>query len=377
MTHRERVLTALRREPPDRVPRDLGATLATTLTAGAHRRLREHLGLPAGEEPPFFSRRSSTVLPDEAILQRFDVDARAVLLGGPELCPDRDLGGGSFADEWGITWSRPHEGHYLNTDGPFYRIEDPSPRLLDQFSAPDPADPGRFRGLRERARALHQGTDYAVVLGLGVGPVHQCQFLRGYGEWLEDLLARPAFAEGLLELAADFWIAVTTRALEEAADQVDLVMFGDDVGTQQATLMRPALYRSLVKPHHRRMIDAVKRFGKPVLYHTCGSVAPLIPDLIEIGVDALNPVQVTAAGMDPLRLKREFGRELAFWGAIDNQRLLPFGTPADVRAQVRQRIGELASGGGYVLSAGHNIQADVPPENVAALYEISGSRGSS
>ena len=376
MTHRERILAALRREPTDRVPADLGSTLATTLTAGAHSRLRQHLGFAAVREPPLFSKRSLTVVPDQAILERFDVDARPVLLGGGEARPDREMAGGAFIDEWGITWSKPSEGHYINTDGPFHRVGEPSQRLLEEFAWPDPDDAGRYRGLRERARALHEGTDCAVVLGLGVGPVHQCQFLRGYAEWLEDLLANPAFAEGLLDRAADFWIRTTTRALEEAAGSIDLVMFGDDLGTQRATLIRPALYRSLVKPRHRRMVQAVKRFGKPVLFHTCGSVVPFLPDFIEIGIDALNPIQVSAAGMDPPRLKRDYGRDLAFWGAIDNQRLLPFGTPAEVRAQVRRRIGELGPGGGYVLSAAHNIQADVPPENVVALYDAAREGGS-
>jgi len=369
MTHRERILTALRRNPSDRLPVDLGSTLATTMTAGAHRRLRAHLGLAAEPEPPFFSKRSSTVVPDQAILERFDVDARPVLLGSAEAKPDRDLGGGAFIDEWGITWSKPSGGHYINTGGPFSGIEEPSPRLLDEFAWPDPDDEGRYRGLRERARALHEGTGCAVVLGLGVGPVHQCQFLRGYAEWLEDLLANSAFAEGLLDRVTDFWVATATRALAEAGSYVDLVMFGDDVGTQRATLLRPSLYRSLVKPRHRRMVEAVKRFGKPVFYHTCGAVVPFIPDFIEIGIDVLNPIQVSAAGMDPRRLKSEFGRDLAFWGAIDNQRLLPFGTPAEVREQVLRRIDELAPGGGYVLSAAHNIQEDVPPENIVALYD--------
>jgi len=368
MTHRERILQTISRKPPDRLPIDLGATIATTMTAGAHDRLLAHLNIPPAVPPVFFARRSGTVIPDEAILRRFDVDARPLLLGGPDGCPDRPVSTNAFVDEWGVTWTRPEGGHYISTDGPFYRSVEPSLADLDRHSWPDPADPGRYRGLRDRACALHE-TGFAVILNLGVGPIHQCQFLRGFGEWLGDLLANSAFAEGMLDRATAFWVETANHALREAGDYVDVVMYGDDVATQRAPLMRPDLYRKLIKPRHKRMAEAVKRFGKPVVYHSCGSVYALVPDLIDIGIDALNPIQVSAAHMDTARLKREFGRDLAFWGGIDNQKTLPFGTPDDVRREVKRRIDDLAEGGGYVLCAAHNIQHDVPPANVAAMYD--------
>jgi uroporphyrinogen decarboxylase len=369
MTHRQRILATLQHRTPDRVPVDLGGTIASTLTIQAHDRLRAHLGLPAGPPRAIFARRSSTVLPDEAILQRFDIDTRAVLLGSPDVRPERELSEITLMDEWGVTWTRPAGGHYIHTAGPFYGLDEPAVQDLKKYVWPDPADPGRFRGLRERARAIHQDTDYAVILNLGVGPIHACQFLRGWSEFLTDLLVHPAFAEGLLERAVDVWIGITTRALEEAAQYVDLVIFGDDLGAQKTTLIRPELYRRMVKPHHKRMVEAVKRYGKPVIHHTCGSVYALIPDLIEVGIDVLNPIQVAAAEMDTRRLKREFGRDLSFWGAIDNQRVLPRGAPEEVRQEVRRRIEDLAEGGGYVLCAAHNLQPDVPPENTIAMYE--------
>ncbi len=369
MTHRERILAALSHKEPDRLPRDLGSSLATTMTIKAHERLRAYLGLPSEPPPATFAARSSTVIPDDAILRRFDVDARPLLLGSPDGRPDRRLSQDAFADEWGVTWTRPEDGHFITTDGPFYHLEEPALQDLERASWPDPDDPGRYRGLRERARALHEGTDYAVVLTLGVGPVHQCQFLRGYGEWLEDLLVNPAFAEGLLDRVVEPWIRVADRALREAGEYVDVVMYGDDIGTQGGPLVRPELYRRVIKPRHRRMADAVKRHGKPILYHSCGSVYAFIPDLIDIGIDALNPVQVTAADMDTRRLKQQFGADLAFWGGINTQKVLPFGTPQDVREEVRRRIEDLADGGGYVLCAVHNIQPEVPPGNVVAMYD--------
>jgi uroporphyrinogen decarboxylase len=206
-------------------------------------------------------------------------------------------------------------------------------------------------------------------LNLGTGVVHLCQFVRGYGAWLEDLLVRSAFAEGLMDRGVDFWASVATRALAEAGEFIDAVYFGDDIGTQNAPLFRPELYRRVIKPRHKRMVEAVKRYGKPVLYHSCGSIYRLLPDLIEVGIDALNPVQVSAAEMDTKRLKQEFGRDLTFWGGIDTHRVLPLGTPEEVREEVKRRIGDLAEGGGYVLCAVHNIQPEVPAENVVAMYE--------
>jgi len=369
MTHRERILAALNHKEPDRLPLDLGSSIATTMTAKAHERMRAYLSLPPEPPPATFSRRSSTVIPDEAILQRFAVDARPVLLGTPDDRPDREVSPDAFVDEWGVTWARPEGGHYISSDGPFYHLEEPTLEDLERFPWPDPADPGRYRGLRERAKALHEKTDYAVVLNLPVGPVHQCQFVRGYGEWLEDLLLNPAFAEALMDRVVELWIEIADRALEEVGDDVDLVMYGDDIGTQKGPLVRPELYRRVIKPRHRRMAEAVKRHGKPILYHSCGSIYALIPDLIEVGIDALNPVQVTAAEMDTKRLKREFGRDLTFWGGINTQQVLPLGTPEEVREEVRRRIEDLAEGGGYVLCAVHNIQPEVPPENVVAMYE--------
>jgi len=151
---------------------------------------------------------------------------------------------------------------------------------------------------------------------------------------------------------------------------------GDDVAMQESTLVSPQVYRELIKPRHGRIVTAVKsRNNVKVLFHTCGSVYPLIEDLIEIGVDALNPVQVSARNMDPVKLKKEFGDRIAFWGAIDTHRILPFANPMEVREEVRSIIDRMGKGGGYVLSAVHNIQAEVPPENIVSMFEEAKSSG--
>ena len=151
--------------------------------------------------------------------------------------------------------------------------------------------------------------------------------------------------------------------------------YGDDVGTQRTPLMRPELYRRLIKPFHRSMAAAVHRFNKPIIYHSCGAISSLIPDLLDVGIDALNPVQVAAAGMDTKRLKKEYGRDLTFWGAIDTQNVLPRGTPDDVRNEVKRRIEDLSAGGGYVLAPVHNVQPEVPPENLVAMLEAALAQG--
>jgi uroporphyrinogen decarboxylase len=369
MTHRERILTALGHRAPDRVPVDFGGTGTTTITAGAYRRLCAHLGLDARAPVEPFARRASTVMPCGAAMDRFGADALPLLCGTPDARPERETGPGFLIDEWGVTWHRSGDTHYMPVHGPLTGIAEPEPADLDRIEWPDAADPGRYRGLRDRARVLHETTDRAVILNVWLGPVHVSQFLRGYSEWLEDVLLRPGFVTALLDRVTQLWVEATTRALAECGDSVDVVMFGDDVGTQRGPLMRPEAYRRLVKPYHARLAAAAKSTGKPLLFHSCGAVRQLIPDLIEIGVDALNPVQAAAAGMDTGRLKREFGRDIAFWGGIDTQHVLPHGSREAVRQEVRRRLDDLHHDGGYVLCGVHNIQDDVPPENVTAMYD--------
>ncbi|MGD0263327.1 MAG: uroporphyrinogen decarboxylase family protein [Candidatus Methylomirabilota bacterium] len=369
MTHRERVLTALKREQPDRVPLDLGGSLASTINIHAYRRLMARLGF--GEAPPvaYLSRRSNSVLPDERLQRYLDVDCRAVILDNPDVNPERELPDGSLTDEWGIIWKHLGDGqHFINYDGPFYGLE-PDPDLIQKFTWPDPLDPGRFRTLRSQAQTHRARTDAAIILVLGAGLVHQIQFMRGYAASLEDLIVAPDFVRAFMERYADFWVCMTERALQEVGDLVDLAMFGDDLGTQRGPVMNPSLYRRLIKPYHARMVQTIKRFGKPVLLHSCGSVAAFIPDFIEVGLDALHPIQVSAKNMESAKLKREFGRDITFWGGVDTQRVLPLGTPQEVREEVRRRIADLGPGGGYVLGAVHNIQAEVPVDNILAMFE--------
>jgi uroporphyrinogen decarboxylase len=172
------------------------------------------------------------------------------------------------------------------------------------------------------------------------------------------------------ELLAAYLPRIDTFA-DRMANCVDVVLVNDDLGTQGGPMLSPDTYRKTVKKYHRRLYDHIKRsFGKPLLMHSCGSVQRLIPDLIDVGIDAINPVQVSAADMDSAGLKRDFGKDLAFWGGgCDTQSVLGSGTPEDVRAEVRRRIQDFAPGGGFVFTQVHNIQPNVPPENIVAMLE--------
>jgi len=373
MSHRERVLRSLNHQEPDRVPLDLGATRSTSLVVEAYEKLEQHLG---GQEPPrIFSKWLNIAHPSEAMLKRFDIDTRSLSQGSPDNWRDIVFPDGSYQDEWGVTRSRPPGSLYYDlTKAPL--AGDPDVADLEKYPWPDPHDPGRCRGLAEAAARLHHGTDYAVVLNMPGGIVHQAQFLRGFEDWFSDLIVNPGFFQALLEKLADLWIEMARDEFDAVGENVDVCFYGDDMAFQDGPMMSMDHYRRLIKPHHERLFSYIKsRTSAKIVYHTCGSVVHLIPDLIEMGVHALNPVQVSAKGMDSKNLKREFGKDICFWGAVDTQRVLPFGNSGDVAAEVRRRIADLGPGGGYVLCAVHNLQADVSPENICAMYDTARDYG--
>jgi uroporphyrinogen decarboxylase len=303
------------------------------------------------------------------MLRRFDIDTRSLSQGAPDNCQDVLLPNDSYQDEWGVVRSRPAGSLYYDlTKAPL--AGEVSKADLRKFRWPDPHDLGRTRGLAQAARRLHRETDYAVILNMPGGIVHQAQFLRGFEDWFTDLVANQVFCQALMERLADLWIEMARDEFEAVGDNVDICFYGDDMAFQDGPMMSMDTYRKMIRPHHACLFSYIKsRTSAKIVYHTCGSVVHLIPDLIEMGVNALNPVQTSAKGMDTQRLKREFGQDMGFWGAIDTQRVLPFGTPDQVRGEVQRRIDDLGPGGGYVLCAVHNIQADVSPENICAMYD--------
>jgi uroporphyrinogen decarboxylase len=366
-THRDRVLAALNHEQPDRVPIDFGSTFVSTIYLSAYDRLKEHLGFD--HETVVMSKRRGLAQVHPSILERFDADARYLSLGPPDGDAEEQAND-SYVDAWGTTWRNADDGHYLYVDGPFFNQKKPSIDDIERLEWPDPDNPGYVRGLAERAAALRRDTDCAIVLNLPLGVVHQGQFVRGFGDWLKDLYKNPDFICRFMDVCADYFVRLSENALDCVGDNVDVVMFGDDLGTQMAPMFSPDKYRELVKPRHRRMVEALKaKTQAKVMLHSCGSIEPMLEDIIEIGVDAVNPVQVSATGMAPEHLKEAYGDRLTFWGGIDTQDVLPFGDPDAVRGQVRRMIDSMGTGGGYVLNSVHNLQADVPPENIVAMFD--------
>jgi len=217
-----------------------------------------------------------------------------------------------------------------------------------------------------------------LLVGFFGGHIFQAaQALRGWEQFLVDLLVNRPLAEALLDRLAEANVARFARYAATVGRYVDVIHFEDDLGMQDRPLLRPSLYRQVVKPYHARLFRFAKeQCGAFLLFHSDGAIAPLLPDLIDMGIDAIHPVQTSAAGMDPAVLKREFGRDLTFWGAgCDAQATLPFGTPDQVAAEARRAIDVLAPGGGYVFAAVHNIQAGVPAANVVALFEAARRHG--
>ena len=366
MTHRERVLAALNHEESDRVPIDFGGTYASTIYHTAYDLLKEHLGVKHKTE--IYSKRRQLAIPDDIILRRFDIDTQFLGLGAYEGEPS-EIDEDAFYDEWGTVWRRAEDGHYLYVDGPFYNQKKPGMDLLEQTNWPDPDNRGYFRGLRERAVKARK-TDRAVVLNLAVGVVHRGQFMRGFGDWLKDLYKNRAFTERFMDIVVENWIRIAENALDQVGDNVDIIFFGDDLAAQQGPLFNPETYREIIKPRHKRMIDAIKaKADIKVLFHSCGAMSQYIGDLIDIGVDAINPVQITANDMDPATLKARLGGRITFWGGVNSQEILPFGTPDQVREEVRRMIDVLGPGGGFVLNSVHNLQKDVPMENIVAMFD--------
>jgi len=373
MTSRQRVRTALEHREPDRVPFDLGSTRVTGITVGAYRGLREALGMPPGEITVADPKQGLAEV-EEAVLERLEVDVRGILPAPPAgyrrtVEPEGDYL--RYFDEWGIAWRTPKERglYYDMSYNPLAGVA--SAAALEAFRWPDAADAHRYAGLRaDAAKAASSGA--AVVLGgVCAGILEEAAWLMGFADFYTGLAAQPDLVFAVVDRVLDFKMAYWQRALAEVGDLVDLVMEADDLGFQDGLMMSPRTYRDHLKPRHARLFAHIKSCAPVrVFFHTCGAVREVVPDLIEAGIDILNPVQVNAAGMDTAELKREFGDALTFWGGgVDTQGVLPHGSPQQVRDEVRRRIEHLAPGGGFVFNAVHNIQADVPPANLLAMWE--------
>ncbi len=366
MTPRERVLAALNHEEPDRVPLFMGASGATSMLTPLYEKFKQRFGVTSPTK--FLNPFAQQVMIDERIRDALGGDGQPILPGPAISTLAKKVSDDCLIDAFGTTWQRQPGSIYF--DIRVNPLRHATIKDLDRYPWPDLSHPSRFQGLRAKAKAL-QDSGQAAIFFPGAGVFSPAYEMRSVEQVLLDMAEDEDLTTALFTKLTDLCVAGVKAGLKEVGECIDLVITGDDVATQSGLMMSPAMYRRLVKPHHARMFAAIRENTKAKIYlHSCGNVYHIIEDFIEMGVDLLNPIQVSAGEMgDTARLKREFGSRLAFCGAIDTQKVLPFGTPDDVRAEVRRRIRDLAPGGGYIAGPVHCLQPDVPVENVLAMCD--------
>ncbi len=374
MDSRQRVLQALAHREPDRVPFDLSSTPVTGIHREALVHLRRALNLEE-RQPRVWHLMQQLGVVEEDLHQVLETDVRGAR---PEAQSSwkqvfRDEAEYRYcSDEWGITRRMPTEGgHYYDLcASPLAGAA--SVADIEHYTWPDPVDPARFVHLEEAALATRRAGKAFVLGGIAPGMLEMGQWLRGYENFFCDLAADRSMAEALCDKIIELKLRYWEAALGRVGQWVDVVQEGDDYGGQRSLQIEPALWREIFKPRLARLLGGIKKLAPRtrLFFHSCGSIVSILPDLIEVGVEILNPVQVAATGMDSRTLKRAFGDSLTFWGGgVDTQRVLPTGTAQEVRDEVKRRIDDLAPGGGFVFAAVHNIQMDVPPENIIAMRQ--------
>lgn len=353
ITPRERVKLALLHEETDRVPVDFLATDETW------KQLQENLGVSGRDE----------------VMAHLGVDLRHPRMRymGPPL---RQFQSGGYGDPWGMRWepvAYPRGTYFEVVERPLADITDASE--LEGYPWPDPGW-WDVESIVDQIAQWDQQTEYAIVLdefGDPGGIFEIAWYMRGLEQFMVDMVSRPEIPFEIMRHVTDFFCALAERALTRLGDRVDLIWTSDDIAHQRGLMLSPSLWKDLIQPHHERLNRLVHAMGGRIMYHCCGSVMDMIPNLIEMGIDVLDVLQFSAANMDPEVLKRRFGDRLSFHGGVDVQQLLPFATPGQVAQHTRHLIEVLGAGGGFILSPTHNIQIDVPPENILAVYRAAGS----
>lgn len=373
MKGKNRVLMALNHQEPDRVPLDIGVGRACSITITAYENLAKYLGVDIDTAEPAnktgLGLRTAHV--EDKMFEKLGVNLRPIHLKESSkwtLDINEEEDSYWFVDEWGCKYRMPKGGFYYDmVEFPLSKID------LDDYVWPDPSDPGRFEGIEETAECYINNSDSVLVYPecLGNGFLQMGAHLFGFERWFTmlatDTYTVEKFLNRYLELKIHFWDAVLTKL----GDRISVVCEGDDLGTQKGPWISLNMYRKLIKPMQGTLFSHIKkRSNAKIFYHSCGSVYNFIPDLIEIGVDILNPIQYTASQMNLPILKKEFGKDLVFWGGgIDTQEILPFGKEQEIIDEVKKNIEYLAPGGGFIFAAVHDIQDDVPPQNIVTMIE--------
>lgn len=354
MNNRERTIEAINHRQPDRPP------IYVSLTPQIAEDLSRYLGIPY-EEP--VDAMESARISHMGLLTTLGVDIVAIAPTVPANVPTITLPDGRIKNEWGIIF-RPAGIYNEFAEYPLanaYSVKD----ILD-YPFPDPYAPGRF-DLAEKMMKKYSG-NFGVIGDVETMFFEMSWYLTGMEKFLTDLLTEAEYQSYLMDKIMQYIISCGKRLIEMG---VDILWCGDDFGTQTGMLIDPNTWRRIFKPRIRFMFEEFRKVSSDIKigWHSCGAILPIIPDFIEVGLDILNPIQPRAQGMDPLYLKNTYGKDLVFFGGIDVQQLLPFGTPEMIRDEVRRRIGILGEGGGYIVAPAHNIQPDTSVENVLAFFE--------
>jgi uroporphyrinogen decarboxylase len=392
MTSRERVLKAIRHEEPDRLPIDLGGMASTGIMAIAYARLKEHLGYSSGEIRIFdMAQQLAEVEPE--ILSRFGVDVISLgnslgkappefwkpwklpngvpcqIPASVDVRPDEENGG------W-LIWENGFPSQRMSASSLYFSeyfhplAEMTTPEELKLIPRPVISDED-LKFLETCARGLYENTDFAIIANFGGNILEAGNTLRGFTRFMMDLAKGGAFVEDLIGGIVETQLSNLSLYLEAVGKYVQIIQFGDDLGMQDRPMMSRSMYQKYLMPGHQKLFQHVHHNSNcAVFIHSCGSIYPLIPDLIAAGIDILNPVQTSAKNMDPVQLKTDFGDQITFWGGgCDTQHVLPFASPDEVANHVRERVKIFAPGGGFVFNPIHNIQADVPSENIIAMFD--------
>jgi len=374
----QRVFTTLEHKEPDRIPIDLGGTAVTGINIHGLRKLKDYLGIPG--EVLLRDQITQLAVTDDSTFAHLDLDVRSVQPQPPaNPGPARDEGRvGNYyrlTDEWGMGWQMPVDnGHYYDLyHSPLANAQ--TVQDVENFPWPDPLDAARFVGMRAAADQVVHGEKKAFILErMSSGMWEHAMWMTGYEKFFIDMISNQPVVHAIMSKILEIKMAYWGKALEQMGDYPVIISEADDLGGQNGLLVSLKMYKNLIWPYHKKLFEFIKSKARGkayIFFHNDGAIYPTIPLLIEAGVDILNPWQVNCAGMDDTaKFKREYGRDLTIWGgSCDTQRVMPFGTPQQVRDETRRRIEELAPGGGFIFAPIHVIQAGVPAENILAWWQ--------
>lgn len=364
MKPKERVLRAVNLDKPDRIPIDLGTTNCTTIARRAYTDLKKQLSVESEDE--LMMNNFQIVEVDEEVLRYLNIDTRGIHGNSPSDVVKERIDEETYINQFGIKYKRSSSGLYY--DMVEFPLNDKDVEYLENYSWPDPYDEdGIPQNLETRAKNLYKDGQYALVGDMVESGIFEpCWYLRGLDKFLMDLLANKDFAHKLMEGMLNYQTKRYEMFLDRVGKYLDVVFVGDDLATSDKTIMSANTYREMVKPYQKRYFQSIKNMTDArLLYHSDGNIYDFVGNLIEIGIDILNPIEPGALNED--KLKRNYGDQLCFWGGIDTKQVLPNGSPIDVKQEVEKRINQLGPEG-YVVTSVHDIQADTPAENVIAMF---------